>query len=157
MTQTLAELATRFAADIQGNTDCHITGVASLKSAKAGQISFFYDKRYINELVATKASAVILCAEYAELSKPEFIKKKLKFKTRRYLTSGGKEYVPDGRPGHHSPFTRKLLEALRSYGGKDKILTVNELIFYIEKVDPQPRYGEFGDNDPGSDFIFIAK
>lgn len=95
--------------------------------------------------------------QYAELSKPEFIQKKLKFKTRRYLTSGGKEYVPDGRPGHHSPFTRKLLEALRSYGGSDKVLTLNELIFYVEKIVPQPRFGEFGNNEPGSDFIFIAK
>lgn len=81
----------------------------------------------------------------------------MKFKTRLYLTSGGKEYVPDGRPGMHSPFTRKILEALRGYGGKDGILTVNEIITAVEKVEPQPRFGEFGDNEPGSDFILIAK
>ena len=92
-----------------------------------------------------------------ETKKNEFIVRKMKHKTRLYLTSGGKEYVPDGRPGHHSPFTRNFLEALRSYGGNDKILTSNEVKTYVEKVTPEPRYGQFGDNEPGSDFLFISK
>ncbi len=87
----------------------------------------------------------------------EFIKRKLQYKTRRYLTSGGKQYVSDGRPGAHSPFTRKLLEAFRNYGGNDKILTLSELISYVQTVNPEPKYGEFGDNEPGSDFIFVAR
>ena len=94
---------------------------------------------------------------YSEITKPEFIKRKLKFKTRKYLTSGGKEYVPDGRPGEHSPFTRKFLEALRSYGGNDGILTLSKINNYIEKVKPEPRFGGFGSDEPGSDFIFIVK
>ena len=94
---------------------------------------------------------------YKDVPKQEFIKRKLKFKTRRYLTSGGKEYVPDGRPGRHSPFARKVLEALRNYGGSDGILTLNEILSYVEKVDPRPRAGQFGGNAPGSDFIFIAR
>ncbi len=95
--------------------------------------------------------------EYSQVTKTEFIERKLRFKTRRFLTSGGKEYVPDGRPGQHSPFTRRFLEALRSYGGKDGILTLGEVHQYIEKVTPEPRGGEFGSNDPGSDFLFIAR
>ncbi|MCF8381657.1 MAG: caspase family protein [Bacteroidales bacterium] len=94
---------------------------------------------------------------YAEVSPDEFVDRKMKYKTRLYLTSGGKEYVPDGRPGHHSPFTRKFLEALRQYGGNDKILTVYEVLQFLDKVEPQPRFGEFGDNEPGSDFILIAR
>ena len=95
--------------------------------------------------------------DYTEMSHSEFIARKLKFRTRRYLTSGGKEYVPDGTPGHHSPFTRKFLEALRNYGGHDRILTLGELVLHFERVKPEPRFGEFGTNEPGSDFIFIAK
>jgi hypothetical protein len=91
------------------------------------------------------------------LTTTEMIERKLRFKTRRYMTSGGKEYVPDGRPGSHSPFARKFLEALRSYGGKDKILTINEIQTYLEMIRPEPRSGEFGENEPGSDFIFVAK
>jgi hypothetical protein len=90
-------------------------------------------------------------------ARAHFINRKLKSKTRLYLTSGGKEYVPDGRPGQHSPFARKLLEALSSFGGADRILTYKEILSLIESVVPEPRYGEFGDNQPGSDFIFIGK
>ncbi len=105
-------------------------------------------------LVASKSRAADM---YTEVTNEEFIQRKKKYKTRLYLTSGGKEYVPDGRPGHHSPFARKLLESLRNYGGNDGILTINEIIQYVEKVEPQPRYGEFGDNEPGSDFILLVK
>lgn len=93
---------------------------------------------------------------YADIDPGQYVERKLKYKSRYYLTSGGKEYVPDGRPGHHSPFARRVLEALRSFGGSDKMLTLNEMLLYIDKVDPQPYFGEFGDNEPGSDFIFIA-
>jgi hypothetical protein len=96
-------------------------------------------------------------SEYAQISNAEFVNRKMKFKTRKFLTSGGKEYVPDGRPGQHSPFVRRFLEALRSYGGKDGILTIGEILSYVEKVVPEPRAGEFGANQPGSDFIFIAR
>ena len=92
-----------------------------------------------------------------EVSRTEFIQRKMKFETRRYLTSGGKEYVPDGRPGHYSPFAGKFLEALRCYGGKDAILTLGEILNFVEKVSPEPRGGAFGNNEPGSDFIFIAR
>ena len=94
---------------------------------------------------------------YKEASQAEMVTRKLAFKTRRYVTSGGKEYVPDGRPGMNSPFARKMLEALRSRGGKDLILTLGEINTYIEALKPQPQAGEFGDNAPGSDFVFIAR
>ena len=94
--------------------------------------------------------------QYYELTRTEFIERKLKYQTRKYLTSGGKQYVPDGRPGAHSPFARKFLEALRNYGGGDKILTYTELLTYFEALTPMPRSGEFGANEPGSDFIFVT-
>jgi hypothetical protein len=94
---------------------------------------------------------------YNEVSTSEFVMRKLQYKTRRYITSGGKEYVSDGIPGNHSPFARKVLEALRTYGGQDRVLTLPEVYVYVEKLDPQPRMGEFGDNKPGSDFVFVAK
>ncbi|HAN19872.1 MAG: hypothetical protein A2X13_12900 [Bacteroidetes bacterium GWC2_33_15] len=105
-------------------------------------------------IIASKSRAADM---YTEVTNEEFIQRKQKYKTRLYLTSGGKEYVPDGRPGHHSPFARKFLESLRNYGGNDRILTMNEIIQYIERVEPQPRFGEFGDNEPGSDFLLLVK
>jgi hypothetical protein len=94
---------------------------------------------------------------YKEKSAAEFITQKLTYKTRKFLTSGGKQYVSDGIPGKHSPFARAFIEALRSKGGKDGILTLSEITPYVEKLKVTPRSGEFGDNAPGSDFVFVVK
>ena len=94
---------------------------------------------------------------YKEQSQAEFLTRKLTYKTRRFLTSGGKTYVSDGIPGMHSPFAKGFLEGLRSSGGRDRILTLPELITYVETLKTPPRFGEFGDNAPGSDFLFVVK
>ena len=85
--------------------------------------------------------------------KPVNIERVMQYQTRRYMTSGGNEYVPD-----KSEFAYWVLEALRSRGGEDGILTLEELFGYVEQAKPQPRQGKFGyRNEPGSDFLFIAK
>jgi len=94
---------------------------------------------------------------YKEQNQAEFLTRKLTYKTRRFLTSGGKSYVSDGIPGKHSPFAKSFIEALRSRGGKDGMLTLPEVFSYVEKLKIVPRFGEFGDNAPGSDFIFVAR
>jgi len=94
---------------------------------------------------------------YSEISTNDFIKRKLRFKTRKYITSGGKQYVPDGRPGFHSPFASKFIEALRNYGGRDEIITLPELYGWLEKINPEPKAGSFGTDEPGSDFVFVVK
>ena len=80
----------------------------------------------------------------------------MKYKTRLFMASGEKE-VPDGYAESHSPFTRRILEALRNYEGNDKILTINELFTIVEKNTTTPIFKEFGSNEPGSDFLFISK
>jgi hypothetical protein len=94
---------------------------------------------------------------YNEVGLSEYIARRLRFKTRQYITSGGKEYVPDGRPGMHSPFASKFLEGLRSYGGRDNIITLPELIGWLERLSPEPLGGSFGSNQPGSDFVFVVQ
>ena len=85
--------------------------------------------------------------------KPVNIKRVMQYQTRRYMTSGGNEYVPD-----KSEFAYWVLEALRNRGGEDGILTLNEFFSYVEQAKPQPRQGKFGHrNEPGSDFLFITK
>jgi len=95
-------------------------------------------------------------AMYEEISQVEYLQRKLQYKTRKFLTSGGKEYVPDGRPGMHSPFARKFIEALKNYGGNDDVLTIQELKGYVEKINPEPRLGKFGADEENSDFVFVA-
>jgi len=96
-------------------------------------------------------------AMYTDIPQTEYISKKLKFKTRLYMTSGGKQYVPDGRPGKHSPFASKFLEALRSYGGAYRVLTSAKIWLSVETAKPEPKFGTFGDNEPGSEFVFQAR
>jgi WD40 repeat protein len=86
-----------------------------------------------------------------------FIATKLLYRTRLYLTSGGKKYVPDGREGQHSPFATEFLNALNSNGNKDNILTTSEITQYVEHLQPKPQNGAFGDNELGSDFLFIYR
>ncbi len=94
---------------------------------------------------------------YSDITRSEFVERRLRWKTRKYVTSGGKQYVADGKPGGHSPFARKFLQALRDYGGQDKILTLQELQGYLLNLRMEPHAGEFGDNEPGSDFVFVAR
>lgn len=96
-------------------------------------------------------------AAYYEVSNnQEYLVKKLSKKTRKYLTSGSKEYVPDGIPGHHSPFAANFLEALKSNGGEDRILILDEIKLYMERLRTTPRFGSFGTDENGSDFVFVA-
>lgn len=94
---------------------------------------------------------------YNNTEKSKFIESKLQYKSRLYLTSGGKEYVPDGRPGYHSPFAFRFIETLRSNGGKDGIITWSELTTGVEAAKPIPRFGTFGDQEPGGNFLFVGK
>ena len=92
-----------------------------------------------------------------DISRTKFIKQTLAYKTRWYLTSGSKAYVSGSRSNQHSPFTRRVLEALRSNRRQESILTLDDICRYTEKVIPQPRVGEFGMNALGSNFLFIRE
>lgn len=94
---------------------------------------------------------------YKSPSQSEIITRKLKFKTRKYLTSGGKEYVSDGIAGRHSPFAKQFIEALEKGMGSDGILTISELMTYVETLKTAPQFGKFGSDQLGSDFVFVVK
>lgn len=94
---------------------------------------------------------------YGEPSQSEIIIRKLQYKTRKYLTSGGKEYVSDGVAGKHSPFAKQFIEALQSRGGNDGILTLSELMTFVEKLKTAPQSGRFGADKLGSEFVFVVK
>ncbi|MFT8211931.1 MAG: UDP-3-O-(3-hydroxymyristoyl)glucosamine N-acyltransferase [Symbiopectobacterium sp.] len=56
----LDALAAQLDAQLHGDGDIVITGVASMHSARAGQITFLSDSRYRKQLATTKASAVVV-------------------------------------------------------------------------------------------------
>lgn len=63
---TLSELAQRLGADLKGNGDQIITGLNTLKSASATQVSFLANASYRSQLADTKAAAVIVNEQMAE-------------------------------------------------------------------------------------------
>ncbi|MCR9250817.1 MAG: caspase family protein [bacterium] len=103
-------------------------------------------------VIAKSRSAI-----YEDLDDAELLVRKLSKKTRRYLTSGGKEYVSDGVPGQHSPFAQKFIEVLKSRGGEDRIITLQEIYPVMQRLKTLPRTGEFGANEKDSDFVFVAQ
>ncbi|MGE9553477.1 UDP-3-O-(3-hydroxymyristoyl)glucosamine N-acyltransferase [Erwinia amylovora] len=56
----LADLAQQLDADLHGDGDLVISGIASMQSAQAGQITFLSNSRYREQLAACQASAVVL-------------------------------------------------------------------------------------------------
>lgn len=85
------------------------------------------------------------------------VARKSELTTRKYLTSGGKNYVPDGGRGAHSPFAGRFLEVLRSYGGRKHYLGIDDFLVEVRDVNPSPVWGSWGKDEPGSDFLFISK
>ena len=65
----LNELATFVGGTLKnGDPTLEITGFASLNEAVSGDLSFFYDTRYNDRLLKTKASAVLVPVDHAEPS-----------------------------------------------------------------------------------------
>lgn len=58
----LAELAEILGAELKGDPECIISGIATLQKAQKGQITFLDNVRYRKYLTDTQASAVILAA-----------------------------------------------------------------------------------------------
>lgn len=80
-----------------------------------------------------------------------FISEQLRYRSRFYITSGGKEQTPD-----RSQFARQILEALRSTTSANRVLTFSGLCSFLERATPLPRAGEFGTTEPGvKNFLFI--
>ncbi|QWA12153.1 UDP-3-O-(3-hydroxymyristoyl)glucosamine N-acyltransferase [Sodalis ligni] len=59
----LADLAQQLDAQLHGDGDIVITGIASMDSATAGQITFLADSRFREKLSTSQASAVVLSAD----------------------------------------------------------------------------------------------
>jgi len=94
---------------------------------------------------------------YKRVGTKEFINRCLQSKTRKYLASAKKDYVSDGIPKNHSPFAYYFIETLKTGGGADRVLDFNEIIKNIAKLEQEPAWESLKNDEPGSNFIFIAK
>ncbi len=60
----LGEIARRLGAELDGDPEIRITGVAGLSEAGPGQITFFANPKYASEVPGTRAAAVIVPRDY---------------------------------------------------------------------------------------------
>jgi tetratricopeptide (TPR) repeat protein len=94
---------------------------------------------------------------YVHATLPELLQRKETKRTRRYFASGGKDFVPDGQPGHHSPFISAFLVALNQAADRKGYATLDDLQQGLNTVNPEPRWGDIeGENDPGADFLLLT-
>ena len=67
MAHTLREIADAITADLQGDADCVIAGIATIQKAGPADLCFLANRRYFPYLSSTRAAAVILGPEDAKL------------------------------------------------------------------------------------------
>lgn len=65
MSLTIAQLAADLSLDVQGSGDSELSHVASLHRASVGSLSFLSNPKFLPQLAATKATAVIIRQEHA--------------------------------------------------------------------------------------------
>ena len=100
---------------------------------------------------------------YTGPDRNKLIKSRVGIKTRWYMSSGGQVEVEDGVGEGHSPYAIAILNALRSTGGSDKVLTISEMEQHILKVYEEKKIpyasasGPFGNNQKSKGFLFIHK
>lgn len=94
--------------------------------------------------------------DYEPIPLPALIKRFAGKKTRIFLTSGGNEYVPDGRPGQHSPFAALFINALQKSAVPDGYLSLAKLPQYFQRLTTAAKMGSLGHNQSG-EFFFIPK
>lgn len=66
----LSQLAQRLQCQIEGDGEIEIDGIATLESAREGQISFLTNTKYYAEAKKTRASAIIVGLDCPDLEKP---------------------------------------------------------------------------------------
>ncbi len=70
MKKTLRELADFVEGDLLGEDSVEIRGVAGIREAKAGDITFLANLKYVSKIDTTSASAIVVPLEVSDINKP---------------------------------------------------------------------------------------
>jgi YVTN family beta-propeller protein len=94
--------------------------------------------------------------DYRHPSLAELEKRNERLSTREFLTSGSKEFVPDGS-SRNSPFARIFLQLLQTGGQPDGYLTIARIKpAFLTGLTTKPRSGSFAPKDDGTgEFFFV--
>jgi len=94
---TITELAARLGAEVRGPGDTEIRGVAGIRDARAGDITYLSDQKHKNDLVSCRASAVIVSQDMQDVSIPALVVKNPRYAFALALgIFYGRPYLPGG-------------------------------------------------------------
>jgi hypothetical protein len=91
-------------------------------------------------------------------SAQDFYARIARTRTCKLITAGGRQSVPDaGRDRRHSPFATRVLELLEGRGeGPSGLIRFSALQAKVEEGTSTAFCGGFGEDQTGSDFVFVA-
>ena len=98
---TITELAVKLGAELQGPGDAEIRGVAGIREAREGDVTYLSDKKHQGDLTACRASAVIISVDMSRdmrsLNIPALVVKNPRYAFALALgIIYGKPYLPGG-------------------------------------------------------------
>lgn len=94
---TLTELAAKLGAVVQGPGDTEIRGVAGIREARDGDLTYISDQKHGNDLAACRASAVIISQDMPDVSIPALVVKNPRYAFALALgIFYAKPYLPGG-------------------------------------------------------------
>ncbi|MBN2162375.1 MAG: UDP-3-O-(3-hydroxymyristoyl)glucosamine N-acyltransferase [Pontiellaceae bacterium] len=97
----LADIAERLGGVIEGDAELEISGVAGLKEAEAGDLSFLANPKYAPLVTSTKASAVIVPADFDRATKCALVRVENSDQAFAVAAELFYEPVPAPAPGIH--------------------------------------------------------
>ncbi|MCK5597836.1 MAG: UDP-3-O-(3-hydroxymyristoyl)glucosamine N-acyltransferase, partial [Candidatus Eisenbacteria sp.] len=71
MSVTLAEVAKFIGGEVVGDDSTELAGVAGIKEARKGELTFVSNPRYERYVADTSASAVVVSRDYAASARPD--------------------------------------------------------------------------------------
>jgi hypothetical protein len=146
--------------DVARSTYLSLTELRGIvEGFRAGHVMLVIDACYAGTIDPDIRFGTDRAARAGRPEVEESLLRRAQYRSRMYLTSGGKEYVPDGRPGAHSPFAAALLGALRQASNEGAALTFNQILGHMAAaaVQPLPRHNNFRGHEPGGDFLLVPK
>ena len=94
---TITELAAKLGADIQGPGDIEVRGVAGIREAREGDVTYLSDRKHLRELEACRASAVIISPDMQDVTMPALVVKNPRYAFALALgIFYSKPYLPGG-------------------------------------------------------------
>lgn len=146
--------------DVARSTYLSLTELrAMVEGFKAGHVLLVIDACYAGSIDPDIRTGTSRAARTNGRQLINSLLQRSQLRSRQYLTSGGKEYVFDGKPGDHSPFAGALLGALREASIEGRPIAFSNMVGHMVDagVNPLPRHNYLKGHEPGAEFVLVPR